>query len=170
MSILSSLYHDRIRDKPNDVHNEPQTPGTAGTPEINPQPRRSTPDSPSMAHAQNGAQPCGCDPCGETTDDCGCGPRGKAPDDCGCDPCGETPDDCGCGPKSRACGGAKESTDGSAVMDSEARRRMAAEEEGHLRPALYYTAQEQTPCASGVWEDPHTVASKLESKEEYPQG
>lgn len=40
----------------------------------------------------------------------------------------------------------------------------------NLRPPLYYTQQEQTPCANGVWESPHTVASKLESKEEFPQG
>ena len=42
--------------------------------------------------------------------------------------------------------------------------------DGNLRPPLYYTQQEQTPCANGVWESPHTVASKLESKEEFPQG
>ena len=61
-------------------------------------------------------------------------------------------------------------TDGSAVLPTHARRRMQALRDGNLRPPLYYTQQEQTPCANGVWESPHTVASKLESKEEFPQG
>lgn len=64
----------------------------------------------------------------------------------------------------------REHTDGSAVLPRHAERRIEALEDGHLRPPLYYTAQEQTPCASGVWESAHTVASKLESKEEFPQG
>lgn len=51
-----------------------------------------------------------------------------------------------------------------------AQQRMQALRDGNLRPPLYYTQQEQTPCANGVWESPHTVASKLESKEEFPQG
>lgn len=65
---------------------------------------------------------------------------------------------------------AQNSTDGSAVLPRHAERRMEALKEGDLRPPLYYTGQEQTPCANGVWESPHTVASKLESKEEFPQG
>lgn len=48
--------------------------------------------------------------------------------------------------------------------------RMNAMREGAIRPALFYTEQEQTPCRSGVWDSPHTVASRLESKEEYPLG
>lgn len=64
----------------------------------------------------------------------------------------------------------QKSTDGSAVLPRHAERRMEALKEGDLRPPLYYTGQEQTPCASGVWESAHTVASKLESKEEFPQG
>jgi len=82
MSILSSLYHGEVHNKPNDVHNTPEK---------------------STGH-----------------------------------------------------------TDGSAVLPAHAQRRMQA-----LRD---YTQQEQTPCANGVWESPHTVASKLESKEEFPQG
>ena len=64
----------------------------------------------------------------------------------------------------------QKSTDGSAVLPRHAERRMEALKEGDLRPPLYYTGQEQTPCANGVWESAHTVASKLESKEEFPQG
>ena len=40
----------------------------------------------------------------------------------------------------------------------------------YLPPAQRAHGWEQTPCANGVWESPHTVASKLESKEEFPQG
>ena len=90
MSILSSLYHGEVHNKPNDVHNTPEK---------------------STGH-----------------------------------------------------------TDGSAVLPAHAQRRMQALRDGTLRPPLYYTQQEQTPCANGVWESPHTVASKLESKEEFPQG
>ena len=42
--------------------------------------------------------------------------------------------------------------------------------EGGLRPDLYYTGQEAVPNLDGWEESPHTVASKLESKEEFPQG
>lgn len=89
MSILSSLYHGEVHNKPNDVHNTPEK---------------------STGH-----------------------------------------------------------TDGSAVLPAHAQRRMQALWNGNLRPPLYYTQQEQTPCANGVWESPHTVASKLESKEEFPR-
>lgn len=110
MSILSSLYHHSIRNKPNEVHNQPEESAAGPTP------------------AEREAQAC------------------AAP---------ESPTAC---------------TDGSAVLTDAAQRRLDAAAEGNTRPALYYTAQEQKPCASGVWESPHTVASKLESKEEYPQG
>ncbi len=88
MSILSSLYHGEVHNKPNDVHNTPEK---------------------STGH-----------------------------------------------------------TDGSAVLPAHAQQRMQALRDGNLRPPLYYT--QQAPCANGVWESPHTVASKLESKEEFPQG
>ena len=39
-----------------------------------------------------------------------------------------------------------------------------------MRPALYYTQQEQTPCPEGVWESERTVQHKLLSKEEFPLG
>ena len=40
----------------------------------------------------------------------------------------------------------------------------------HRRPALYYTNQGQAACAKGVVEAPHTVAHRVKSKEEFPQG
>lgn len=95
MSILSSLFHGEVHDKPNDVHNLP------------PEPAKQNPT---------------------------------------------------------------QHTDGNAVLTGSAERRMHAQQTGGVRPALYYTEQEQKPCANGVWESPHTVASRLESKEEYPQG
>lgn len=64
----------------------------------------------------------------------------------------------------------KNCTDGNATLTPDAKKRLQALEDGNLRPALFYTQQEQTPCPEGVWESSHTVASKLESKEEYPQG
>ena len=68
MSILSSLYHGEVHNKPNDVHNTPEK---------------------STGH-----------------------------------------------------------TDGSAVLPAHAQRRMQALRDGNLRPPLYYTQQEQTPCAN----------------------
>lgn len=123
MSILSSLYHHAIRNKPNDVHNEPESP--------DPRESKETQDARALHDAleQTAALP-----------------RTQA------------------APSAPAC------SDGSAVLTASAEKRREAHAEGHMRPALYYTAQEQQPCASGVWESPHTVASRLESKEEYPQG
>ena len=68
MSILSSLYHGEVHNKPNDVHNTPEK---------------------STGH-----------------------------------------------------------TDGSAVLPAHAQQRMQALRDGNLRPPLYYTQQEQTPCAN----------------------
>lgn len=53
---------------------------------------------------------------------------------------------------------------------SSARGNFRALLDGHMRPALHYTQQEARPNLDGWEETPHTVASKLESKEEYPQG
>lgn len=53
---------------------------------------------------------------------------------------------------------------------SRSRDAWQAKLEGGLRPDLYYTGQEAVPCRDGWEESPHTVASKLESKEEFPQG
>ena len=53
---------------------------------------------------------------------------------------------------------------------SRSRNAWQAKLEGGLRPDLYYTGQEAVPCREGWAESPHTVASKLESKEEFPQG
>lgn len=58
----------------------------------------------------------------------------------------------------------------SGPLPDDAKRQMKAEEEGHMRPPLFYTQQEQVPCPYGVWESPHTVRHKLESKEEFPLG
>ncbi len=111
MSILSSLYHHSIRNKPNDVHNQPPESPAPATPE-----ERAAQNVP--AQTQKAAN----------------------------------------------------YTDGNATLTASAQKRLDAAAEKNTRPALYYTAQEQQPCEHGVWESPHTVASKLESKEEYPQG
>lgn len=55
-------------------------------------------------------------------------------------------------------------------LPAHAKRLMAAQKEGNLRPALFYSQQEQVPCRDGVWESPRTVRHKLESKEEFPLG
>ncbi|MEG0109994.1 MAG: hypothetical protein RR675_02670 [Oscillospiraceae bacterium] len=39
-----------------------------------------------------------------------------------------------------------------------------------VRPAMYYSEEKGTPSKNGVWEDPHTVESKLEHREETPRG
>ena len=48
-------------------------------------------------------------------------------------------------------------------------RRMQALRNGNLRPPLYYTQQEQTPCANGVWESPHTVAASWKARKNSPR-
>lgn len=42
--------------------------------------------------------------------------------------------------------------------------------EGNMRPELFYTQQQKAVRNGTVIESDHTVASKLESKEEFPQG
>lgn len=168
MSILSSLYHGEIHDKPNDVHNVP-----AGAPQTaDGQAWMNVP----LAGADGGAAQTD----GESAPGAGADARGQhtagenapaaennahaaqamaahAERLASAVPQNGGPADC-------------KSTDGSGVLPAQAKRRIRALQEGNLRPPLYYTGQEQTPCASGVWESPHTVASKLESKEEFPQG
>ncbi|WP_367925971.1 hypothetical protein [uncultured Ruthenibacterium sp.] len=51
-----------------------------------------------------------------------------------------------------------------------AKRAIEAARNGNLRPALFYTEQEQTPCDAGVWESRQTVNRKLKEKEEFPLG
>ena len=53
---------------------------------------------------------------------------------------------------------------------AQAQKHMEARAEGGMRPALYYTNQGQAACAKGVVEAPHTVAHRVKSKEEFPQG
>lgn len=52
----------------------------------------------------------------------------------------------------------------------DAKRAMEAVRSHSVRPALFYTEQEQTPCDAGVWETRETVNHKLKQKEEFPLG
>lgn len=171
MSILSSLYHGEIHNKPNDVHNVPDTEHSGG------------------GSGGNGAGNSGSGPRGarqasntggwmgisfadESTMDAQLADAhavalSDAFDRSDAAPRRARGDGTG---GSAAPRHTRENTGGSAVLPRHAERRMDALKEGDLRPPLYYTGQEQTPCANGVWESAHTVASKLESKEEFPQG
>lgn len=142
MSILSSLYHGEIRDRPNDVHNVPPRPGRGEADHCRDEACEAAENRAGRAHtpAPNSAK----DAAESAADRPSAGADSVHPWD--------------------------GHTDGNAVLPAHARRRMRALRDSRLRPPLYYTQQEQNPCASGVWESPHTVASKLESKEEYPQG
>ena len=175
MSIFSSLYHGEIHDKPNDVHNVPDTGHSGGSSAGNGAggsrfggsgagsggARRissaggwmgvsfadeSTMDA-QLADAHAVAL-------SEAFDRSDPAPRRPQKNNDGADASLRT----------------QKSTDGSAVLPRHAERRVEALKEGGMRPPLYYTGQEHTPCANGVWESAHTVASKLESKEEFPQG
>ena len=53
---------------------------------------------------------------------------------------------------------------------AQAQKHMEALAGGGMRPALYYTTQGQAACAKGVVEAPHTVAHRVKSTEEFPQG
>ncbi|MDD3430018.1 MAG: hypothetical protein PHG02_08455 [Oscillospiraceae bacterium] len=57
------------------------------------------------------------------------------------------------------------------AIDS-AQRNFKAESTGGVKPDLFYTGQQIDTGKKGFKyaESDHTVASKLESKEEYPQG
>ena len=55
-------------------------------------------------------------------------------------------------------------------MCAEARRYFDAMCGGEVRPALYYTEQEQKLRDGRVYESDDTVQSKMRSKELYPQG
>ncbi len=164
MSILSSLYHGEIHDKPNDVHNVPEHAGAAQNGA-----KQAVPDESWMsvpfgdaadasasdaqiadAHAVAASYAFEHGGAGIPADKPHPAQNGSSQDD--------------------AANSAGGNADGNAALPAHAERRMRALRDGNLRPPLYYTQQEQTPCASGVWESPHTVASKLESKEEYPQG
>lgn len=56
------------------------------------------------------------------------------------------------------------------MMCEEARRYFDAMCGGEVRPALYYSEQEQKVNGNNVRESDATVRSKMRSKELYPQG
>ena len=53
---------------------------------------------------------------------------------------------------------------------SGSRAAWQAELEGSLRPDLYYSGQTAAPTQKGWEESPHTVAGKVENREEFPRG
>lgn len=195
MSILSSLYHGEIRDRPNDVHNVPPRPGRGEADHCRDEACEAAENRAGRAHtpAPDGAKDAaesaadrpsaGADSAHLTRGDSGSAPSAHGfahgtpspgtPAPGAAVPGAPAPD---AATSARPSAGADSvhpwdgHTDGNAVLPAHARRRMRALRDSRLRPPLYYTQQEQNPCASGVWESPHTVASKLESKEEYPQG
>lgn len=146
MSILSSLYHGEIRDCPNATHN--LAPGQPQDPE------RMEAESAAMCPPvaqQPEAKPQNTDDPYTSQSRAKQMQREKAPDH----PL----------PKQQAKQNAQELN-----CVSRSRRAWQAKLEGGLRPDLYYTGQEAVPCRNGWQESQHTVASKLESKEEFPQG
>ena len=56
------------------------------------------------------------------------------------------------------------------TLSAEARRYFDAMCSGEVRPALYYTEQEQELRNGNLRESDDTVRSKMRSKELYPQG
>lgn len=143
MSILSSLYHGEIHDLPNATHN--LAPGQ--------------PQSPAQLDAESEAM---CPPVanqpGRPRDEADASrirarqlAREAAP---------------------RPALSARQAAEAAEHLNCVSRSRNAykAKLEGGLRPDLYYTVQEASPGPDGWVESSHTVASKLESKEEFPQG
>ena len=192
MSILSSLYHGEIHDKPNDVHNVPQAgrtdddaSGTALSEVRQASGNASGSTGPGGVRQTSGkggwmnvslADDSAMDAqladvhavaLSDTFEHADAAPRRTQKSTGGYAAYQSTSERTGGSAASRR---TQKSTDGSAVLPRHAERRIKALQDGDLRPPLYYTAQEQTPCANGVWESAHTVASKLESKEEFPQG
>ena len=55
-------------------------------------------------------------------------------------------------------------------LTAEVRRHRAAMQHGAVHPVLFYNGEAQIPCKAGVWEPPHAVESKMETREEYPYG
>lgn len=145
MSILSSLYHGEIRDCPNATHN--LAPGQ--------------PQNPERMEAESAAM---------------CPPVAQQPD--------AKPQSAGPAHPSQnrakqlrreqkpAALPKRQAEQNAQGLNCVGRSRQAwqAKLEGGLRPDLYYTGQEAVPCREGWVESQHTVASKLESKEEFPQG
>lgn len=143
MSILSSLYHGEIHDLPNATHN--LAPGQ--------------PQSPAQLDAESEAM---CPPVANqpgTRQDEADASRIRARQ-----LAGEN--------EPRPTLSARQAAEAAEHLNCVSRSRNAckAKLEGGLRPDLYYTVQEAAPGPDGWVESPHTVASKLESKEEFPQG
>lgn len=156
MSILSSLYHGEIHDKPNDVHNVPAE-EKRGAEQTAPDANWMTVPLADTSAGDTGAADW-------SALDAQIADAHAMAASCALDHSGADSPAKKCDPQN---GGG---TEGSAVLPAHAERRIHALREGNLRPPLYYTQQEQKPCENGVWESAHTVASKLESKEEFPQG
>lgn len=53
---------------------------------------------------------------------------------------------------------------------AQAQKHMEALAEGGMRRPCIIRNQGQAACAKGVVEAPHTVAHRVKSKEEFPQG
>lgn len=144
MSILSSLYHGEIHDLPGATHNlapgQPQNPARM--------------DAESEAMCPPVASQPGTQQQNEASASC-IRARQHARE--------EAP---------RPTLSARQAAEAAGSLNCVSRSRNAykAKLEGGLRPDLYYTGQEAVPGRDGWVESPHTVASKLESKEEFPQG
>lgn len=145
MSILSSLYHGEIRDCPNATHN--LAPGQPQNPE------RMEAESAAMCPPvaqQPDAKPQNANQAYLSQNRAKQLQREKKPSPL---------------PKRQAEQNAQQLN-----CVSRSRSAWQAKLEGGLRPDLYYTGQEAVACREGWVESRHTVASKLESKEEFPLG
>lgn len=144
MSILSSLYHGEIHDLPNATHN--LAPGQ--------------PQNPAQMDAESEAMcpPVASQPGNQQQNDADAA-RIRARQ-----LAGEN--------EPRPTLSARQAAEAAEHLNCVSRSRNAykAKLEGGLRPDLYYTGQEAAPGPDGWVESPHTVTSKLESKEEFPQG
>lgn len=145
MSILSALYHGEIHDCPNATHN--LAPGQKQDTERM--------DAESAAMCPPVSRPGGANQQKQAED--GRERRARQLEREGAD-----------GPSMPTQQAAEQAQSLNCV--SRSRNAWQAKLEGGLRPDLYYTGQEAVPCEKGWEESPHTVASKLESKEEFPLG
>ncbi|MEG1407976.1 MAG: hypothetical protein RSD23_08955 [Ruthenibacterium sp.] len=61
--------------------------------------------------------------------------------------------------------------DKASILTAQAKQRRDTMAKHAVHPSLYYSEQKEILNPNGeIWETPHTVASKLEEKEEYPRG
>lgn len=145
MSILSALYHGEIHDCPNATHD--LAPGQKQDTERM--------DAESAAMCPPVAQPDDANQQGQTANGRECWAKQLEREG-----------------SSRPSMPVQQAAEQAQSLNCVSRSRNAwqAKLEGGLRPDLYYTGQEAVPSEEGWEESPHTVASKLESKEEFPQG